>query len=293
MEKIALFSKSVEPADIYFLKELIDLLNRFNCRPVIYHPLWHQIKDSVALPEHYGIFSSYYELKKSADILFSIGGDGTMLDTISLVRDSGIPVLGINLGRLGFLSGVQKNEISSAVQYVVDGRFTLDQRTLIQLESPEELFNDFPFALNEISITRTGLPELIVIHVQINNLFLNTYWSDGLLIATPTGSTAYSLSCFGPILTPDSQNFVITPIASHNLTVRPIVIPDDSVIQIKTDGRKQQYQIGLDSRYSLVNRETILTIKKAAFKINLVQLPGKDFFSTIREKLLWGKDQRN
>jgi NAD+ kinase len=232
-------------------------------------------------------------LKNNADILFSIGGDGTLLDTISYVRDSGIPVLGVNLGRLGFLSSISREDILPAVDNVMAGNYTLEQRTLLSLTSPHGLFGELNYALNELSITKTDTHALAVVSVHVNDKFLNTYWADGLIVATPTGSTAYSLSCYGPIITPGSENFVITPIASHNLTVRPIVIPDNQEIRLKVSGRNQLYQVGLDSRYETINNSVELIIRRADFKVNLVQLPNKDFYTTIREKLLWGKDQRN
>jgi NAD+ kinase len=216
-----------------------------------------------------------------------------LLDTLTLVRDSNIPILGVNLGRLGFLSSISKDEILPAIDEVVQGKYTLDQRTVLLLRSPDNLFGDVSYALNELSITKTETNSLAVVDVFVNDKFLNTYWADGLLVATPTGSTAYSLSCTGPIITPGSENFVITPIASHNLTVRPIVIPDNNMIRIRLAGRNQVYQVGLDSRYQTIRTGTELIVGRADFKINLVQLTNKDFFTTIREKLLWGKDNRN
>jgi NAD+ kinase len=176
---------------------------------------------------------------------------------------------------------------------VIAGNYQLEQRTLITLERPEGLFGEMNFALNELSLTKTDNTSLAVIEVFVDNKFLNTYWADGLLVATPTGSTAYSLSCYGPIISPDSENFVITPIASHNLTVRPIVVPDSSVITLKLSGRNKQYLTGLDSRYKTISNTEELVVKRAGFRLNLIQLPNKDFFTTLREKLLWGKDQRN
>lgn len=293
LKKIALFGKSLEHEGIIYLQQLLDKLTILNCNLLIYEPFYRKIENKISLKSIFSLFNTHEELKEGAEMLISIGGDGTLLDTISLVRDSGIPVLGVNLGRLGFLSSISKDEILPAIDKVIIGNYTLDQRTLLCLETKENFFGNLNFALNEFSITKTNTHALAVINVYVDEKFLNTYWADGLLIATPTGSTAYSLSCFGPIVAPDSENFVITPIASHNLTVRPIVIPDKCNIRITIGGRDDQYQIGLDSRFQQIDHAVEMIIRRTEFKINLIQLQNKDFFSTIREKLLWGKDQRN
>ncbi len=291
--KVAIFGKSFSDDGVFYLQQLIDKLISVNCTIMVYEPYLRKIENKVAINCPYTIFKSHNELNAGADILFSIGGDGTLLDTLTLVRNSNIPILGVNLGRLGFLSSISKDEILLAIDNVVKGSHTLEQRTVLLLRSPENLFEDVSYALNELSITKTETNSLAVIAVFIDDKFLNTYWADGLLVATPTGSTAYSLSCYGPIITPGSENFVITPIASHNLTVRPIVVPDKSVIKIRLAGRNQFYQVGLDSRYQTISTGTELILGRSDFKINLIQLTNKDFYSTIREKLLWGKDNRN
>jgi len=291
--KIGLFGKSLSIEGIAYLQQLIDKLNNVNCKFRFYKPYLDKIKEKISIHGDVTTFNTYQELKGNTDILFSIGGDGTLLDSVAFVRDSGIPILGVNLGRLGFLSSISREEILPAIDKVIEGNYELEQRTLLKLKSPEGLFGELSYALNELSITKTDTNSLAVVGVYINDKFLNTYWADGLIVATPTGSTAYSLSCYGPIITPGSENFVITPIASHNLTVRPIVIPDNTEIRLKVGGRNNLYQVGLDSRYHTINNTVELVIQRADFKINLIQLPNKDFYSTIREKLLWGKDQRN
>ena len=200
--------------------------------------------------------------------------------------------MGINLGRLGFLSSISKNEMQQAIQHIYNGNYSLDKRALIQLSKPS-LFNKVNFALNDATIYRNSNKSLVAIHVYVDDLFLNTYWGDGLIIATPTGSTAYSLSVGGPIVTPGSENFVIAPIASHNLTVRPVVIPDNSKIRIKVDGREERFLFTMDSRQTTIKKSDEIILEKASFKINLIQMPEHNFFSTIREKLLWGVDIRN
>lgn len=291
--KVGLFGKTFSDEGAIYLQQLIDKLKNVNCRMVVFEPFLEKIRNKVTFRCDVDTFKTHAELKDNADILFSIGGDGTLLDTISYVRDSGIPVLGVNLGRLGFLSSISREEILPAIDNVMSGNYHLEQRTLLSLKSPEGLFGDLNYALNELSITKTDTNSLAVVSVYVNDKFLNTYWADGLIVATPTGSTAYSLSCYGPIITPGSENFVITPIASHNLTVRPIVIPDNQEIRLKVSGRNKLYQVGLDSRYQTIAHTVELVMERADFKVNLIQLPSKDFYTTIREKLLWGKDQRN
>ncbi len=238
-------------------------------------------------------FHDYQDIGGKVDFFFSIGGDGTILDALTLVRDSGIPIMGINIGRLGFLSSIAKDEILPAIDKVLGKDFEIDSRTLVRLNQPKDLFGEMNYALNELTITRKDTTSLIVLHVYVDGMFLNSYWADGLIIATPTGSTAYSLSSGGPIITPGSENFVLTPIAPHNLTVRPIVIPDKSKIRIIVEGREDQFLVSLDSRRAIIYSNFELNIEKADFKVNMIQMKGRDYFMTIREKLKWGLDARN
>jgi len=291
--KIGIFGKAFSDDGAIYLQQLLDKLLNVGFTPVFFAPYYAKVKSKITTATEPETFENHEELKVKADMLFSIGGDGTLLDTIVHVRDSGIPILGVNLGRLGFLSSVSPEEIMPAIDMIRNENYEIDQRILLELVEPVGLFGEINFALNEFSITKTDYNSLAMVEVHVNNKFLNTYWADGLLVATPTGSTAYSLSCYGPIIAPGSQNFVITPIASHNLTVRPIVIHDDSIIKLKVGGRNKNYQAGLDSRFKLIGNSTEIILKRAGFKINLIQLPGKHFYKTIREKLLWGKDQRN
>jgi NAD+ kinase len=216
-----------------------------------------------------------------------------MLDTIALVRDSGIPILGVNLGRLGFLSSINRERIIPAINGLVKENYKIDKRTLIRIKKPEGLFGDVNYALNDITIYKKEPMTMITIRVYVDDEFLNSYWADGLLIATPTGSTAYSLSCGGPILTPDSNNLVITPIANHNLSVRPVVIPDSSIVKVQVLGRNNSCFVGLDSRSESIDSSMEVSVQKADFKINLVQMADENFFNTIRDKLMWGLDLRN
>jgi len=291
--KVALFGKDYKGDQQKYLQQIIDKLVLNNVDLSLFQPFYDKLKNSLNLPDRITFFNSYSDLKEDTDMLFSIGGDGTILDTVPYVRDSGIPILGFNLGRLGFLSSVPKNEIEQALENVFKGDYYLNKRALLQLDQPKNIFGDLNFALNDLTIYRNNTTSLIVVHVYVDDKFLNSYWGDGLIVSTPTGSTAYSLSVGGPIISPESQNFVIAPIASHNLTVRPIVIQDSSVIKIKIEGREDKYLMTMDSRHSTINKEDELLIRRCDFEVNLVELKNKDFFSTIRDKLLWGVDTRN
>ncbi|MBP6238582.1 MAG: NAD kinase [Saprospiraceae bacterium] len=227
------------------------------------------------------------------DIMITLGGDGTILQAITLLKDSGIPVLGINLGRLGFLASVEKKIIKKAVKQLINKEYTTVSRSLLGLKCNLPLFDHFPFALNDFTLNKRDTSSMITIHTYIDNVLLNSYWADGIIISTPTGSTGYSLSCGGPIIFPDSQNIVITPVAPHNLNVRPIVIPDTLSISLKVEGRTDSFMCTLDSRYETITSSHRIEINKGNFFINFVQLKGQTFMKTISEKLLWGLDKRN
>jgi len=291
--KIALFGKNFADDRFFYFQQLIEKLEQSGISMMIYSPFYNFVKNKAIFTEIPEVFADYHQLPGNADFLFSIGGDGTMLDSISLIRDSGIPLMGINLGRMGFLSSISKSEIGPAIDAIRRNDYSLNKRSLLSVETPGNLFGELNYGLNEFTINKKDSGSMILVHVFIDDLLLNSYWADGLIIATPTGSTAYSLSCNGPIITPESENFVITPIAPHNLTVRPVVIPDKSVIKIKVDGRMSQYLVGLDSRSAVIESSAELLVKKAPFCVNLVQRTNDNFFTTIRQKLLWGHDIRN
>lgn len=290
---IALFGRSVSVDNITHVQHLIGKLSSCDCEIMVYKQFFDLVREKVVFEQQPKLFEKHEELSGKADILVSVGGDGTMLDAMTLVRDTGLPVMGINLGRLGFLSSISTSEIDNALESLIAGDYLLDHRTLVKLVQPRDLFGSLNYGLNDLTITRKDSANLIVLHVYIDDLFLNTYWADGLIIATPTGSTAYSLSCGGPILTPGSDNFVLTPIAPHNLTVRPIVIPSSSKIRILAEGREEQFLVSLDSRKSVIYSNFELVIEKAEFNVNVVQLRDMNFYATIREKLKWGLDIRN
>jgi NAD+ kinase len=238
-------------------------------------------------------FSGSDDLDDSIDCLISLGGDGTMLDAVTLVKEKSIPLLGINFGRLGFLASISKEELTHAVDALVNHTFLIDKRTLIHLDSNMPLFTNAPFALNEFAIYKRDTSPMIKIHTYMNGEFLNTYWADGLIVATPTGSTGYNLSCNGPILFPDSSSLVITPVAPHNLNVRSIVIPDNNVISFEVEGRADQFICAMDARREIVPKTVQLAIRKELFGVNLIRLNENTFLSTLRTKLTWGLDKRN
>lgn len=290
--KVALFGRNFAEDRFIYLQQLVDLMEDYDSSLCIYKPFYDFINGKINFRRIPTFFGNHQELCTQAEMLISVGGDGTILDAITLVRDSGIPIMGVNLGRMGFLSDISRNEINGAVKALMEGEYTLEKRSLLQVKSPTPLFGELNFALNELTINKKDTGSMILMHVYVNDLLLNSYWADGLIVATPTGSTAYSLSCNGPIITPDTENFIITPIAAHNLTVRPVVISDKSIVRISVEGRLTHYLVGLDSRYTVMDSSIEIVVRKEDFAINLVQIKGNNFFNTIRQKLLWGQDVR-
>ncbi len=293
--KIAIYGQYYQNSTEPIIKDIFVFFNKRNIEIVIESKFLALIQEKKIIEKEYKTFCSHTELDSSFDMLLSIGGDGTILRAATLVRNSGIPILGINAGRLGFLATVQKENIDKFLQLVIDKKYTLSKRTLLSLTStPEnEALNDINFAMNEVSVSRKDTTSMITIETYLNGEILNSYWADGLIISTPTGSTGYSLSCGGPILTPDVKSLVITPIAPHNLNARPLVIPDETEIMLKVSGREENYLVSLDSRITSVGNESVLTIKKTPFQINMVEIPTETFLKTLRSKLLWGEDKRN
>lgn len=291
--KIAIYGREFNNSVLPFVQDVFDALLYYGIETIVHLEYNEFIKDKVKLPKDLATFSNHTELCNNADVLISLGGDGTLLDTLALVRDSGIPVIGINFGRLGFLASINKNEIKNAIQALLNKEYSLDKRTLLNVESKHNLFGDENFALNDITIHRRDNTAMMIIHAYMNDEFINSYWADGLIIATPTGSTAYSLSCGGPIIFPSAQNFVITPIAPHNLNVRPVIIPDDVSLRFEVEARSTKFLVSCDSRTATVDRSVKITINKAAFHVNLVRLNNESYLTTLRNKLLWGIDTRN
>ena len=292
--KVAIFGQYYQNDTLPIIKDIFVFFNKNKIDLVIEESFLKILHSENVIARDYKTFSTSSEVDKSFDILISIGGDGTILRAITYVGNSGIPILGVNAGRLGFLAKVQKEDIHSFLQIVIHKKYTISERTLLKLETkPENKEIAINFALNEITVSRKDTTSMITIETFLNDEYLNSYWADGLIISTPTGSTGYSMSCGGPILTPDVKGFVITPIAPHNLNARPLVIPDDTEIKLKVSGREEQYLVSLDSRILYVNNNSELYISKNPFTIKMVEFPEETFLKTLRKKLLWGEDKRN
>jgi NAD+ kinase len=291
--KIGLFGIEFYANYLQYYRQIVNKLQAEKVEIVVYEPLYEQMKAQLKFKQEPEVFSSYTDVRNNLNLLFSIGGDGCLLSSVTLIRNSGIPILGINLGNLGFLSSTAKTDIESTISDVLHNNYILDKRTLIKLNTSQNFFGEFSYALNEFTVVKKDNLSMINIHVYVNDSFLNTYWADGLVVATPTGSTGYSLSCSGPIVAPGTKAFILTPIATHNLTVRPVVIPDNSIIKLKVSGRNSQFLGGLDSRFEVIDADTEMILSKSEFEVNLVQVAASNFFNTIREKLNWGIDKRN
>jgi len=291
--RIAIYSRGMEVTQHQGIQLLLDELETYKIVPVIFQDFFNQIYSSIPIPQKFSTFNCSEDLNDDIDFIISLGGDGTLLDTVTFVRDKQIPVLGINYGRLGFLASIGKDELHGAVDALVNRTYMLDKRTLLHLDANIPLFGKVPYALNEFTIHKKDTSPMIKIHTYLNGEFLNTFWADGLIVATPTGSTGYSLSCNGPVIFPDSASFVITPVSPHNLNIRPIIVPDDNIISFEIEGRTDGFLCTLDSRRELVDKEVQLAVKKEAFRINLIRLNENNFLQTLRNKLSWGLDKRN
>jgi NAD+ kinase len=293
--KVAIYGQYYQNSPEHIIHDIFIFLNKNNVTMIIESNFLKILSEKNIIEQDYPTFKSYTELNSSFDMLISIGGDGTILKAATLVRDSGVPILGINAGRLGFLATVQKENIAKFMRLIIDKKYSISKRTLLSLSClpDNEAIQDINFAMNEISVSRKDTTSMITIETHLNSEYLNSYWADGLIIATPTGSTGYSMSCGGPILTPNVNSFVITPIAPHNLNARPLVVPDETEIRLKVSGRDDHYLVSLDSRIISVKNETILFIKKSPFQINMVEIPNETFLKTLRSKLFWGEDRRN
>ncbi len=293
--KIAIYGQYYQNSTEPIIRDIFLFLNNNNAELAIEYDFLQMLHEKQLVRKDYKTFDGYDQLDPDTDLLISIGGDGTILRAATLVRDKGIPILGINAGRLGFLASGQKDNIAEFLKKVLERDFSISERTLLSLHCAPEIeeLSTLNFAMNEISVSRKDTTSMITIETFLDGEYLNSYWADGLIISTPTGSTGYSLSCGGPILTPDVNSLVITPIAPHNLNARPLVIPDNVTIRLKVTGREQQYLVSLDSRIASVPNESELSISKTPFTIKMVELPGETFLMTLRQKLLWGEDRRN
>ncbi|ETN95059.1 NAD kinase [Zhouia amylolytica] len=293
--KVGIYGQYYQDGLEVYLIELLTELEKNKVKIFFEQNYLSDIKNNVSLKNQYETFSEFEDLDDSFNLFFSVGGDGTMLRSILYVRDLNIPIIGINVGRLGFLATVQKDQIKKAVEALVDGRYDVEERSLLQIETHpyNKDIGTVNFAMNEMAVSRKNTTSMITVSTWLDDEYLTSYWADGLIVSTPTGSTGYSLSCGGPVITPDTNAFVITPIAPHNLNARPLVIPDKTVIKLTVFGRSMDYLLSLDSRIATLSNETEIYIKKAPFTIKMVEFREESFLKTLRKKLLWGEDKRN
>lgn len=294
MKNILLYGQTVKLTDTGIIKALLQKLEDSPLDYYIFDGYKLSLNEASIEYKDRSAINTKDDLETNAiDLIITLGGDGTILKATNLVQDLDIPIMGINMGRLGFLANIEKSKILSAVDTIISGDFFTEERSMLSLQSNLPLFEDMPFALNDFTVHKRDTSSMITITVMVDDKYLNSYWADGLIFSTPTGSTGYSLSCGGPIISPDSGNIVITPIAPHNLNVRPIVISNDAEISIRVEGRSENFLCTMDSRYETITAEHKITLTKCPFRTKLAHLNGTDFMQTIREKMLWGLDKRN
>jgi NAD+ kinase len=293
--KIGIYGQFYHENSETYIQLILDALQQERAEIVIEEQFLAIIKQHHEIQQNFSDLDTFKVLDSSYDLFFSIGGDGTILKSVTFVGDLNIPIVGINTGRLGFLATIQKERITKSISEILQGNYSLSERSLLTIATDphSDEINALNFALNEVAVNRKNTTSMIKVETLVNDKYLNTYWSDGLIVATPTGSTGYSLSCGGPIVDPGTNSLVITPIAPHNLNARPLVIPDNSTISLTVSGREESFLVSLDSRIVTLPNETRLLIKKANFTVKMVQLKDDSFIKTLREKLLWGEDKRN
>jgi NAD+ kinase len=293
--KIAIHSRAFEKVKMPFFKIIFEELKKNNVQillsPIFGKQIADEDKERLGIDD-IKIFSNLTSLK-DIDYMLSVGGDGTLLEAVTYTKDSGVPILGINLGRLGFLATISPDEIKESLAKLFDSNYRIERRSLIQLDTDKKIFKDVNFGLNEFTILKRDTSSMIVVHTYINDEYLTSYWADGLIISTPTGSTGYCLSVGGPVVTPESSNFVIAPVSPHNLNMRPLVVSDNSKLSFRIEGRSKNFLISLDSRSKVVDANIHLTIKKCPFYAHLIRLQGDNFLDTLKKKLNWGLDVRN
>ena len=288
--KIAIYSRFAINKSLDSFIKLIEVLSKKEFKVVVEESFYKAINRNSFLE-----LDTFTALDDSYDLLISVGGDGTILRAVTFLKDLDIPLIGVNTGRLGFLATIQANEIQNAIESILNKDYDISERTVLEISSKDEpdVFGDLNFAINEIAVSRKDTTSMVTVETALNGEFLTSYWSDGLIVSTPTGSTGYSLSCGGPIITPNTSSLILTPIAPHNLNSRPLVIQDDMEITLKTSGREPNYLVSLDSRIATLKNDSTVTIKKASFTIKMIELKHESFLQTLRNKLLWGQDKRN
>jgi NAD+ kinase len=290
---VAVYGRKVNRPDLESYFQFLGILKDYGWNPVLEKNLKDVLVRKAGIPDDIDEFSSHEDLKNGIDLSFSIGGDGTFIQNVKFVRDSGVPVLGINTGRLGFLANISRDQLEEAMELVRKKEYTLQKRSLIRVETEGDLFGDENDAFNELTLQKKDTSSMLTVHASLDGKYLNSYWADGLIVATPSGSTAYSLSCGGPIVTPGCQIHILTPIAPHNLNVRPMVVPDHLPIKLSIEGRERKYLISIDGNSKSISQKEEVMIHKADYMINVIRFEDNNFLDTIRNKMLWGIDKRN
>lgn len=290
---VALFGRKVTKQNAPYYAQVMAYLQEFGWNPILESSLKEMLVTKVGIGQEADVFTSHRDFQSGIDLSISVGGDGTFIQNVKFVRDSGVPVMGINTGRLGFLANISKDDIQQAFDLVKRKEFVHQKRSLIRVETEKNHFGEDNVALNEITLHKKDSSSMITVHASLEGKYLNSYWADGLIVATPTGSTAYSLSCGGPIITPGCQVHILTPIAPHNLNVRPMVVPDHMPIKLEIEGRNRTYLMSLDGKSTIIKQHEEVTVHKAEYMINVVKFEENNFLDTIRNKMLWGIDRRN
>lgn len=290
---VALYSRKASKSNLPYLVELLSHFHRMGWKPVLEKELKKELVKKIGLNPATLEFSSHTDFKKGIDMVVSLGGDGTFIQSVNYIRDSQVPIIGINMGRLGFLANISKDAMQEAFDKLQAKQFEYQKRSLLRVKTASNHFGDANVALNEVTVSRKDSSAMLTVHASLDDTYMNSYWADGLIISTPTGSTAYNLACGGPIIDPQCQLHVVTPIAPHNLNVRPIVVPDTSTIKLSVEGRSRNYLLSLDGNSVNIKQREEVLVKKADFMINVIKLDGHDFLDTIRNKMLWGIDRRN
>ncbi len=291
--RVAIYGRKITKQSSAYFIELLKQFDDFGWKAILEEELKSALIAKIGISDKYETFKSYNDFKSGIDLTVSMGGDGTFLKSVSYIRDSGVPIMGINMGRLGFLANISKEQLHKTLTQVKEKKYDFQKRSLLRVFTEDDIFGEENFALNELTLHKKDTASMITVHASLDNKYLNAYWADGLIVATPTGSTAYSLSCAGPIITPGCQVHILTPIAPHNLNVRPVVVPDHLPIQLSVEGRDRTYLLSLDGNSKSIKQGEEIVVKKAEFMINVIKFEDNNFLDTIRNKMLWGIDTRN
>ncbi|MBM3186964.1 MAG: NAD kinase [Bacteroidota bacterium] len=291
--RVAIYGKKVNKQTSPYFVEVLKILEDFGWKVLLEEELKQILINKIGISENFDVFNNHQDFHSGIDLAISMGGDGTFLKTVGYIRDSGVPIMGINTGRLGFLANISKEQIHNTMNQVRDKNYDFQKRSLLRVNTDDDLFGEDNFALNELTLHKKDTSSMVTVHASLDNKYLNSYWADGLIVSTPTGSTAYNLSCGGPIITPGCQVHILTPVAAHNLNVRPMVVPDHLPISLSVEGRDRSYLLSLDGNSKSIKQGENVVVTKAEFMINVIKFEDNNFLDTIRNKMLWGIDTRN